>query len=511
MEHPDLAQVAAVAAAVGSALALLGRARLALLAGLAVLAAAEAGLALSLGGLPVDRVATASGVAAAGVGALALLGSAALLARWPAAVPIAVLAAAPLRPPLDFDSSHRFLISVVSDGRLGRLLPLYFVLAAAGLALAWRTLRSEQPRPLPPAIAYPATAFFVLAFLSLLWASDVDAAVNTLLFFTLPFALLLAVLSRAPAPSWLPRALAITGLTLAALFAAVGLWQAATHEVFFFAPNLQVANANTDFFRVTSLFGDPSLYGRHVVLGMCIALAALATSRIDLRIGIGLLALMWAGLFFSYSQTSMATLLVVTLGLAVVTGDRRVRRAVPVTAAVVVVALGGYVAVKTLTGESLNQVTSDRLQRVEQTLVVVRDRPFVGVGIGGQPRASRRLEHSDRPTTNFASHTTPLTVAAELGILGLALYAWLLVGGARLLASVTRLHRTLGLTLVAAFLALFVHALSYSGFLEDPLTWVVLAVGAAWLTGPHREEREQGSAGPARATLEPEPAPAGGS
>ena len=37
---------------------------------------------------------------------------------------------------------------------------------------------------------------------------------------------------------------------------------------------------------------------------------------------------MWAGLLFSYSQSSMAALLVITVGLAAATGDRRVRRAV---------------------------------------------------------------------------------------------------------------------------------------------------------------------------------------
>jgi hypothetical protein len=51
---------------------------------------------------------------------------------------------------------------------------------------------------------------------------------------------------------------------MASIFAAVGLWQAATHKLFFYAPNLAASNANTDYFRVTSLFGDPSLYGRHV-------------------------------------------------------------------------------------------------------------------------------------------------------------------------------------------------------------------------------------------------------
>ena len=35
---------------------------------------------------------------------------------------------------------------------------------------------------------------------------------------------------------------------------------------------------------------------------------------------------MWVGLVFSYSQSSMVALMLVTLALALVTGDRRVRR-----------------------------------------------------------------------------------------------------------------------------------------------------------------------------------------
>jgi len=42
--------------------------------------------------------------------------------------------------------------------------------------------------------------------------------------------------------------------------------------------------------------------------------------------------------------------------------------------------------------------------------------------------------------------------------------------------------RVLGLALGASFLALFVHALFYSGFLEDPITWLVLGIAAGWLT-----------------------------
>jgi len=482
MEHPDVAQLAAVGGAIGSILVLLARGRLALLAGLVLLGLTEAGLAFSLGTGPLDRLDSATGGAAVVVG-LALLGAAAaLLARRPALVPVVVLVAAPFRPPLDFSSSNRFLVSIADDGRLGRLLPLYFVLAAAAVALGWRALRGREIRPLPSAIALPAAAFFGFALCSVLWTDDIEAGANLLVFFTLPFVALLATVARAEFPPRVPPALAVTAIALASLFAAVGLWQAVTHELFFYAPNLAVSNANTDYFRVTSLFGDPSLYGRHLVLGIGVVLALLAARRWKAWGLAAILALLWTGLLFSYSQSSMAALLVVTLALAFITGDGRVRRIVSAISLVAVLAAAGYGAVKVIGGETLNKITSDRTERVEDTTRVIKQKPFFGVGIGGQPRASRRLAGSDRPTPNFVSHTTPLTVFAELGVVGLALYAWLLVGGVRLIVAVRRRDETLGLALLACFLALFVHALFYSGFLEDPITWLVLAVGAGYLT-----------------------------
>jgi hypothetical protein len=482
VEHADTAQLAAVGGAIGSVLVLLARGRLPLLAGLVVLAAAQAGLALSLGDASLDKLTSAAGAAAAVVGLLALGGAAGLLAWRPAWVPVAVLAAAPFRPPLDFSSSNRFLVSIAEDGRLGRLLPLYFVLAAAVAALGWRALRGRPVRGLPYVIALPAAAFFAFAFLSLVWADDVEAGTNLLAFFTLPFVALLATVARAEYPDWVPRALAAVALGLASLFALVGLWQVATHKLFFYAPNLATSNANTDYFRVTSLFGDPSLYGRHVVLGIGVALSLLAANRWRTWPLIGLIVLMWAGLLFSYSQSSMAALLVVTLVLGLITGDRRVRLAVGGLAALALLAAVAFVARELIDGESLNHITSDRTERVEDTARVVEHNPVAGVGIGGQPRASRELIGSDRPNANFVSHTTPLTVAAELGAIGLALYVWLLAGGARLIELVRRREQALGLALAASFVALFVHALFYSGFLEDPITWLVLGVGAGWLS-----------------------------
>ncbi len=461
------------------------------LGGIALLGLGTLGLTASIPGFDkLDALLSATGAVAAVVGLVVLAGATGLFVRRPAWVPLAVLLTAPLRPPISFDPSGSLPITLAEDGQLGRLLPLYFVLGAAALALVWRAVHDDHGavRPLPRVVALPAAAFIAFASVSLVWADQIEAGVELLAYFTMPFALLLGVVARSPFPDWAPQALARLGVGLAALCAIVGLYQAATRELFFFAPNLEVSNANTDYFRVTSLFGDPSLYGRHLVLGIGVVLVLLALQRVHLRLGVGLLVLLWAGLFFSYSQSSMVALVAVTLAVAAATGDRNVRRLVLGGLAVAVLVVVGYLASIEIRGESLRQRTADRSQRVEDTARVVREDPVLGVGIGGQPQASRRLSGRDRTTPNFVSHTTPLTVAAELGLAGLALYVWLLVGGARLLVAVRRLEPALGLALGAAFLGLFVHALFYSGFLEDPLTWVVLGVGAGYLTWPRRDD-----------------------
>ena len=89
-----------------------------------------------------------------------------------------------------------------------------------------------------------------------------------------------------------------------------------------------------------------------------------------------------------------------------------------------------------------------------------------------------------------ASHTMPVTVAAEQGLIGLA--AYLAVVAAALLTlfgdRAFRAARTPGgasglrvarAALAAMFVALLVHTMVYAAFLEDPFTWVILAAGAA--------------------------------
>ena len=482
MSGSDTAHVAAVLGAVGAPLVLVARNRPTLLGGLALLALAEAGLghSRSSSSSKVHDLVAPAPIAGIAFGLIVLAAAAALLVRWPATVPALTLAAAPFRLPLTFNRQHRFFVGIANAGQLGRLLPLYAVLVAAVAAYVYRVLRGEPVRALPGALVYPAAAFLAFASLSVLWTDDLDAGTNLLGFFLLPFAVLVGVVGRAPFEAWLPRVLAWIGVGLACVFALIGIVQAATHTLFFYSPTVEVANTFASFFRVTSLFRDPSLYGRHVVLGIAVVLVALWLKKIRLELALALIGFLFAGLYFSYSQSSFVALFVVVVVVTAVLGDRRGRQLVTVVA-VVAALVGAGVVAAAVTDHSVRKATSDRSRRVESTFKVFRQHPLEGVGLGAQPLASQENSKRFGPKPRFVSHTTPLTIAAELGIVGFLAYVWFLAGTARMIDAVRRRDAAVGLTVGAVFVALFVHSLFYSGFVEDPITWVAVALAAAFL------------------------------
>jgi len=476
VDSGDAAQLAAIAGALGAALVLLGRGRLLILPGLALLALGELGLVHDLSG---NRVSTK--LAVLGVASLIPMAiGAAVLIRWPALVTPLIAMAAPFRPPLSFGGEHRYYVGVASSGQLGRLLPLYAVLGAAALALGWNILRGHRTRHVTFLVSIPAIAFLALSAISLLWTDDLASGENILAYFLLPFGMLVAIVARAPFPAWVPRTLAVIAVALSTLFAVVGLIQAATHKLWFFSPGVEVGNAYSSFFRVTSLFRDPSLYGRHVVIGIVVLLVAVLYGKVNPLLATALMGVMFAGLWFSYSQSSMAALFVVTLALAAFAGGRSLKLVAALTAAVVLLGAAGFV-LNSARDHSARRFTSDRSRRVDLTWKVFESHPAAGVGLGAQPVAGQARSKQGGSPTRFVSHTTPLTVGAELGILGLAAYLALLGGSATVIEQVRRRAPPLGLGLGAVLLALFVHSLAYSGFFEDPVTWLAIAVAAGFV------------------------------
>jgi putative inorganic carbon (HCO3(-)) transporter len=468
----ELARSGGLLGALGLALLMTATRRDLRIAGLA--AWALGGLALIPYLAPESNEALLAGAALLGVGGAAV--GALVLRRWPWALALGALACTPARIPVD-----------VGDVEANLLVPLYGVVAAAAFVLGYDLVRGDsRVRELGP-LAWPLAVFVAWSGVSLLWSDDLREGGIDLLFFFLPFGLLAVCIARLP---WSRSGLQLlyAGLaSMALVFAAVGIYQWVTRDIFW-NPKVDVGNAFAPFYRVNSVFWDPSIYGRFLVIAILASLViALCSVRRDLVLGAAaLIGVIWTGLLFSFSQSSFAALIAgVLLAAAFVW---RWRSAAAVGLAAVVMLTVGFSAPQVrdnLLDESrrgLDRATSGRYGLMEDGARIALDHPLTGVGLGDFKReyAERTGLRGEEPA-RAASHNTPITVAAETGLPGLALLVWL-VGAAILtslrLAGKRRLTGRVALFVALGVTAIAVHSLYYDAFFEDPMAWGLFALAA---------------------------------
>lgn len=435
--------------------------------------------------------------------------AAVLVARRPAVIaPLAVLAL-PFRVP------------VQSGGTTSNLLvPLYLVVATGSLAWIGTALiagrrgraaarierrRAEDPgrhrardgeTPSPPPAASPVAMLLggrpgparwverLLALVIVLYAvqaaysTDFVKALQNVVFFYVPFALLYCLLRELTWSSKMVRTCLLLTVALALTFSVIGFVEYATKTIIL-NPKLVVANDLHTYFTVNSVFFDPDIFGRYLAVVMTLLAVVLLYPRPQREQVAATLALaiLWACLVLTLSRSSLGALLV---GMAVLAALRwRPSRAL--VAATAVIALGAVAVAASPTTFGLNQgingASSGRGGLVSGGLGLFADRPVWGYGSGSFV-AEYRAHHQAVATTLSASHTIPITVAAEQGLIGelayLALVALVLVGlvrGAR--------GDPVRSAVAAAFVALIFHTMLYADFLEDPTTWVLLAIGVA--------------------------------
>lgn len=431
---------------------------------------------------PVERLRDSplllAAVLVVGVGVLAF--GAAAFRRWPLAVPIAVALVLPFRLPLD-----------LGDGQpVNLLLPLYLVTGAAALAWVWDRfthdpdLPSDDPRPGFADVIL--LLFVVLYAVQSAWSIDQTTAVEQVAFFYVPFALLYVVLRTI---RWTPqlagRCLGV-GVGVALVLAAIGFYEFATRHVLL-NPRIVSSNQIEDAFRVNSLFFDPNIYGRFLILVMLGVAARMLWTR-DNRVIAGaavVLGVLWAALVLTYSQTSFVALLV---GLAILGGLRfgpwkafATVLVIGAVAAALLFAAPSALNIKGFDSKSLDDATSGRVALTDGGIRLFANEPLFGVGSGGFAREYRRAEHAGQADVVAASHTIPITIAAEQGLVGLIAYLVLLVAVLRRL--LRNAEDSAARAAVAAMvIALVVHTMGYAAFLEDPILWVLLAVGGSLAT-----------------------------
>jgi putative inorganic carbon (HCO3(-)) transporter len=413
---------------------------------------------------------------AGAVGAVVALAVLALLFdRRPSWLPVAAAATLPFRVP------------IASGGSTANLLvPLYLVVAAGAAAYAIPRLAGRE-RPeggrAPGAVEWALAATLALYGIQSSYSADFGHALENVVFFYVPFALLFALVARVAWTPKLARVCLAVLVVLALALVGIGFVEYATRHLFL-NPKVIASNQLEDYFRVNSLFFDPNIYGRFLAVVMLLVAAWLLSARRQREVVAGalLLAVLWGGLVLTFSQSSFTALLV---GLAILGAMRwSVRWALllsggALVVAVVFVALApGAVHLDLGNSKSADKATSGRYDLIKGGLKLFKRAPLVGQGSGSFAREYRRAEHVSPERAASASHTIPVTVAAEQGAIGLVAYLALLAAAlARLFRGARRVPERAAVA--AAFVALLAHSMMYAAFLEDPLTWTLLGAGTA--------------------------------
>jgi O-antigen ligase len=456
------------------------------------------------GTLIASSLPSAGVLVAAGVVALVVIGMlVVLMRRHSDAFPLLAVFTLPFRLPIAADGRTVNLLVplylVVAAGTLTHLLPRLLGRVAGDADTPDAALRdaadTSPARAIwwgtPRAVEWLLFAAVGVYALQALYSSDLTKAAENIAFFDVPFALMFLVLREV---RWtrelLVRCLGVA-VVLAVAFAGVGFVEY-YRKALFLNPKVVAANQYGNYFRVNSVFFDPSIYGRFLALVMIAVMTAVLTlgaraggveRRREVLLGGAVLLWLLAGLVTSFSQSSIAALV---LGLAVLGAwCWGVRPTVYVSGAMLVVA-GAFVLLAPaslhfgLKGSSgsANNATNGRTNLVSGGLKLFAKRPLEGYGSGSFETEYKLHSKASAENAVSASHTIPVTVAAEQGIVGLAVYVALLV------AALLVLFRGAGrspprMAIAACFAALVLHTWTYADFLEDPTTWLLLAIGVA--------------------------------
>ena len=261
--------------------------------------------------------------------------------------------------------------------------------------------------------------------------------------------------------------------------------------------------------RVNATFVDPNIFARYLVLAIAANLIlsyfyfspSTGTSpnanantghRLQVVVAIGTLLGLLGALAVTLSRSGLLTLFIVLILMVVLIPRRRMLLPIGLLGLVgtVIAALQPTVWQRLLTfREGFGALDAQRQYLWKAAGAMFTDHPFFGVGLGGFQEAflthyiSLKTAIPDAEGATL-SHTTILTIAAELGLMGLAALAWVWVA----LVRVLRRLRQAGLDRdgferyipgVGYFLwivTVFVSSQAEGRFFEDPMIWISMGM-----------------------------------
>lgn len=251
--------------------------------------------------------------------------------------------------------------------------------------------------------------------------------------------------------------------------------------------------------RVRGSFKDPNMFGMLMMMSLAAGLPLLMGEKGRLRLALaGLMVVDFAALGLSFSRGAWVAALVAVVAVVLAYPGDRTKRLVPLVAALVlVVALVFYAVPPEFLAKRIMGVTQDKsaLARVYMLRAgadIVRRNPL-GVGIGGFPAVYPAYRYGTVRASLVQSHTSYLTVAVEMGVLGLLLYLWLILRFFKTMwPTIRRGHNDIALRVQlaasAAVLGILVQAWTYSVELSKQLWFAMGLAVAAYILASRSQE-----------------------
>ncbi len=396
--------------------------------------------------------------------------------------------------------------SIVDAGRM--MVAVAFVVWA---------VRPGRPRadviPASP-LTLPLALLFAVYALSGLYAVDVFAARTEtlrLLFSFGSFALLPFFVRDRACLRWTLNAL----VGSAALLSLAGIYQQATGS-FFWNPGLGLFGER----RINTTFADPNHFARFLLEGIVVAMMLwfFVGRRAKLFFLLPSMALAILTLVFTGSRgawvVGLVALPVAVMALPI---ERSLRlrmlglgAALLILAALAVSAFNPYFSKRVNTFTFGFEAAGARPYLVKAGLNMFADHPIAGVGAGGYQRSFEddyyRYKDPKIKANVTISHTSLVTLIAELGVIGMAALAFVIVRWALFVRGLLRdatpdlRAACTGLAVITAII--FLGSQTEGRFLEDPYLWfaggLVVAIDAiargGSLAAPHAEPRSQDGA-----------------
>jgi putative inorganic carbon (HCO3(-)) transporter len=363
-------------------------------------------------------------------------------------------------------------VSLLDAGRLaiGLALAVFAVRVALAGRLTW-------PRDRLVSLGAGLVAF---AALSMLYTFDPVRGRNEVLRLGFNLALLVAVAVLLSSRRRLEGAV-VTWVVVGMLLSVAAIAQVAT-GVALWNPQLQSGPLR----RANVTFADPNTFGSFLNVGLAFCVAMLTVRRAGRWWWLLAMGLLLAGLVATFSRSGWLAL---ALALAVWTVlFARSGRAAALLGAFAVGGLAVLVAVPSAIGrlQSLDSYEnlSVRPELIRAGLIIFAEHPLGGLGVGSFQRAVATDYNWAYPYWWYvtASHTSLVTTAAELGIVGLTVVATILASALVAAYSLAKDRglpseaRAIGRGLFLGVGMLVVAGQTTGALFEEPYVWIALGM-----------------------------------